>query len=197
MIWFHHAIPFERIQYGEIIGCKEKSDDDFYLPAFEWLSGEVGFWPIFLAVGKPSDVYMTGYQNNWRRFLGHRAIYPKTGKMYFRKVYAKPMQNIVLFSFRHVEGVYTDYDAWHFALGAYGNRPQRELTKQEHQQIFKKSWSQSRWHKLAEKQSYVQLVTGKLDLRTAYRVWVRNKATKKALEKMGFKNVKIKRIPVG
>jgi hypothetical protein len=193
-VWYHHIVPFHRVKYDVIVPVREYSDDQWFIPAYEWLHDRLGFWPLFVAVGIPSDVSMTGYQSNWRRFLGGTFQGKRYNKIYVKKGEAP---NYVLFSFRHVEGVFTDYMSWHFVLGARGNRPQEDVTDNECRQLFKKSWPRSRWlHKARKERSEVQLIAPSLDLRTACRIWCRNKATKKALEKMGFRNVRVKRIPV-
>ena len=39
--------------------------------AYQWLEHEVGFYPLFLAVGGTLDaISMTGYQDQWRRKRG-------------------------------------------------------------------------------------------------------------------------------
>jgi len=178
------------VVFGEIKPSREHSDPE-YLKSIEWLEKEVGFYPLFLAVGTTDeDLRMTGYQDNWRVKV---ASSYKDGKQVgeYRKKGEFPNQ--VLFSFNEVDGIFTDYQGWHIALNSAWNN--YNISKQDKRYIFKYSWPRSKWiRKALDDAMGVQLVAPRLDLRLADRVMVRNNTTKKQLEETGFNNIEVKRI---
>ena len=69
-VLYHHCRPFESVVFGTVLAEKEFFDPDLK-GAYEWLEKEIGFYPIFLSVGtRERDLYMTGYQDNWRVLTG-------------------------------------------------------------------------------------------------------------------------------
>jgi len=183
-------MELEDVVYGEIENERKKSKDefdDFYFKAYEWLESELGFYPLFLAVGETDeDIRMTGYQNQWKRILSTGPA----GKEYRRK---GEFPNSVLFSFESVEGVFMDFEYWHLALNA-GNR-NYELSDYEKRLIFKPSWEKSKWLRKAKRDPHsVQIATSSLDLTSARRVCVRNRETEYKLRELGFGNVEVRRL---
>lgn len=184
MLQYHHCRSLDNVVYGEIKAYPEYSDPDFK-GAYFWLKKEVEFYPLFLAVGiSDQNIRITGYQGQWKRLL----LEGPNGNEYRKK---GEFPNDVLFSFREVEGIFMDYFAWHFVLNAY---PKYEITDYEKRQIFKSSWSKSKWLRKARKDYPVQLVTSTLFLPNAERIWVRNRQTRNLLESMGFKNVEVRKL---
>lgn len=163
---YHYCMPMAKVRYGVLVPDPAYSDPDL-LPAYQWLEKEVGFFPLFLAVGSSIEsIRMTGYPNQ---------------------------KDNVLFSFNNVEGIFMDYGYWHIVLNAgYRNY---QISKREKSWIFKYSWSQSRWLKKAEKEPHsVQLVARELDLRRAKRIWVFSQFFREELEKLGFQNVRVRKM---
>ena len=183
---YHHCRSLDSITYGEVRANPKYFDPDFK-DAYIWLKEEIGFCPLFLAIGTTNDdILMTGYANQWRRIISEGP----NGKEYRKK---GEFPNNVLFSFEEVDGVFTDYGYWHLALGSYRDN----ITDYEKRLIFKPSWPKSKWLRNSKKRlQSVQLVTPRLYLPDAKRIWVRNKQTQKVLERMGFDNIKVKRIPI-
>lgn len=184
---YHHARPLEFVEYG-VVKQKMGIDSDFEL-AYKWLEDEVGFPPLFLAVGKQEvDIRMTGYQGQFSRLL-------EIGKDYKKYRKKDELVNQVLFSFSDVEnGVFTEYHDWHIALNAIPNGD--KVGKWANKLIFRKTWDKEKWLEYADKKPHsVQIVVPELDLRKANSVWVRNKLTQKKLQLLGFKHVEVKRIP--
>ena len=184
-------MDLEHVVFAEIFRNEKQVDVDdlyFFKDAYKWLEKEVGFFPIFLAVGTTlNDIRMTGYQGQWGRFLSWS---PEEGGKYRKK---GEFPNRVLFSFDEIDGIYMDFDAWHLVLNSQHNNYQ--LTEYEKRLMFRYSWSKADWLRRARKDpESVQLVTPKLDLRKSKRIEVRNKSTKKKLEEIGFTNVKVNRI---
>lgn len=182
MLQYHHSRNLDSIIFGEVSSHLDYFDPDFK-DAYLWLEKEVGFYPLFLAVGTTEeDIRMTGYQDNWRVKISDWE-YRRTGKF----------PNIVLFSFESVDGIFMDFDYWHLVLNAgYKNY---QMTDYEKRLIFKPSFSKSKWlGKAKEDPHSVQLVTPALYLPDAERIWVRNQQTKKLLESMGFENVEVRRL---
>ncbi len=184
---YHHARPLEFVEFG-IVRQKMGIDSDFE-PVYKWLEEEVGFTPLFLAVGKQEEnIRMTGYQGQFARLL-------ERGKDYRRYRKKGEIDNQVLFSFSDVQnGVFTEFHDWHIALNAIPNGD--KVGKWANKLIFRKTWDKEEWLDYADKKPHsVQVVVPELDLRTADSVWVRNKETQKKLQLLGFKHVEVKRIP--
>lgn len=189
MLLYHHCMDLENVVYGEIKANPKYSDPDFKR-AYGWLEKEVGFYPMFLAVGtKRYDILITGYDTQWKKIT--LSSY-RDGKVINTLRKKGEFPNWVLFSFDNMEGIFTDYEYWHCVLGG-----DNTANKNERKWILKPSWGKARWLRKARKDpGSVQLVTDKLDLRNAKRVWVRNENTKNNLEDMGFSKVNVRRIPV-
>jgi hypothetical protein len=180
MLEYHHCRCLESVVFGEIKANPTYFDKDLK-DAYFWLEKEVGFYPIILAVGKTDeDIRMTGYQNQFGRILTESS----KGNTYRKK---GEFPNDVLFSFENVDGIFMDYMYWHIVLNSsYKNY---QITDYEKRLIFKPSWNKTDWLRKAKKNPHsVQLVTSKLYLPYAKRIWVRNKDTKETLEEKGFNN---------
>jgi len=52
---YHHCIPASRVTCGSIRADRSLSDPEF-LPAYEWVEDQLGFFPLFLAVGAFDDI---------------------------------------------------------------------------------------------------------------------------------------------
>lgn len=199
---YHHCTDLENIVYGEIKADPKYSDEDL-LGSYKWLEGKIGFFPLFLAVGETEeDIRMTGYQNQWRRFIATRNVGRREDGTYIQKnVYRKKGEfpNYVLFSFNAVDGIFTDYDLWcDIICYIRDGVPQYDYTDCRRRQLFKPSWPKSKWLRKAKKDPHsVQLVTQKLYLPDADRIWVRNKKTQRLMGEKGFENVEVRRILVG
>ena len=189
---YHHCMPFSQVHFGTITADPAYSDSDF-LSAFEWLKQEIGFFPHFLSVGNSETVIRkTGYADNWRVF-DHGEF---TGNGYQKFYHQKgEFPNLILLSFDDVEGVFMDDLSWNIAINACMNK--KPVSKQVIKMILKPSWDKRRWIRAAEKRSHwVDLLTPRLSLDRASRVYVRNQATKKSMENSGFRNIRTLRIPV-
>ena len=179
---YHHCRNLESVVFGEVKASPNYSDKDFK-GAYRWLEKEVGFYPLFCAVGTTDeDIRMTGYQDNWRVKISSDE-YRKKGEF----------PNQVLFSFKDVDGVFMDYDAWHLVLNS--TRNDYKMSDYEKRLIFKPSWQKSKWlMKAEEKPHTIQLVTPTLYLHKADKISVRNDMTKKELGDKGFQNIEVKRV---
>jgi hypothetical protein len=172
------------------------ADQDF-LPAYRWLKDVIGFFPIFFSVGKNlHDLYMTGYNTQFCTYecwgFGNKG--PRR----------RNQPNLVLFSFKNVTGVFTDFDVWEYFLKKSIDEPKFLKLMREHSEakkyilnkLFKKNWTKKRWIEEAIECPYeVQLLSKTIDVRRADRVLCRNQATKEYLEEHGYKNIHILRIP--
>ena len=194
MLQYHHCRDLESVVFGEVKG-NPKYSDPIFRKAYFWLKKEVGFYPLFLAVGSSEDsLHMTGYQDQWRRVIGTENVGRRKDGRYIQKnVLRHTHPNYVLFSFENIEGVFMDFDFWHLALNAAMNR--RDVSEYEKRLIFKPSWTKSRWLRKAEEHpDTVQLVSPKIYLPDAKRILVRNQETAKTLELMGFENIEVRRL---
>jgi hypothetical protein len=189
MLQYHHSRSLDGVVFDSVVADPSRSDSHLR-GAYEWLEQEVGFYPLFLAVGvDEDDLRMTGYQDNWRVRTSLRYEDGKRKGTYRGK---GEFLNNVLFSFEDVGGVFMDFDSWHIALNS---APDYDLTDYQKRLIFKPSWSMADWLRSARKETHsVQLVVPELYLPDAGRILVRNRKTKKGLESMGFENVEVGRI---
>jgi hypothetical protein len=185
-------MPLSQVTFGPVHADPAYSSPDF-LPAYEWLADQIGFFPHFVSVGTDNDaLYRTGYQDQWRVWDGGDFV---NGT--FRKNYRKKGEfpNEVLLSFEHLDGIFMDYMSWHIAINACTNG--RSVSKSETKMILKPSWTDSRWLRAAAKQTHtIDLLVRELPINTAAGVWVRNRATQKVMEQKGFKNVEVARIRI-
>jgi hypothetical protein len=74
-----------------------------YQPAYEWVADQVGFWPLFLAVGETHDALLTTYQPRFRH----------------NRLPSRPRTN-ALFSWSSPPGelTYMDDMEWHIVLNS-------------------------------------------------------------------------------
>lgn len=193
MLLYHHCRLLESVSYGEIVADSTYSNPDFK-EAYGWLEKEIGFYPLFLAVGiSENDIRMTGYQNNWRRFIGTEKI--EDGKLVRKYRRGGEFPNEILFSFKLVDGIFMDYDYWHIALNAVGYKD--IITDHEKRLIFKPSWRKTQWLNKAKYEPHsVQLAAPRLYLPAASLISVRNKSTQLMLKMRGFQNIEVRRIRV-
>lgn len=193
MLRYHNCMSLEDVIFGEIKANPKKSDPDLR-GAYLWLEREVGFYPLFFAVGSTEDdIRMTGYERQWNKIIGSEVIgMRENGTFIQRYILRDTFPNYVLFSFEKLDGIYMNYDYWHLVLNAENRDYQ--ITDHEKRLIFKPSWSKSKWLREARKEPHsVQMVTPAMYLPDASRSWVRNQQTKKHLEQMGFYDVEVKR----
>ena len=196
MLLYHHCIPVSQVVYQRIFADRSFTDQDFK-DAVSWLERKVGFYPLFLAVGSAEeDIRMTGYHIQWARIAGTEITGKapdghNTWKHMLKK--SGEHENYALFSFEHVDGIFTDYDYWHCVLNS--SHCNYLIPQYIQQRIFKPSWKPAGWFRKAEDHPHtVQLVSESLDLPDAKRVWVRNKEAKRYLQSLGFSNVEVHRI---
>ncbi len=189
--YFYHVIEFAAVSRSVLQPQLEFSDSD-WIPAYQWLEKEIGFYPLFLAVGDGDAAYVTGYQNQWRVHIGGNMV---DGKYVPKKRKAGEFPNFVLLAFPQsaLQGCFTDYPWWNIVLTDV--LCQRAIGPGLHRYLFKKSWSRSKWLRTANRDgSAVQLLVPELDLSKAAFVWARNKKSAQALRDMGFENVSVKRL---
>jgi hypothetical protein len=160
--------------------------------AYAWLAREVGFWPLFLAVGESDDDRrMTGYQNQWSR----SPYWAPPGRP----------RNLVLFSWRQPPAgvVHCCYDHWHIVLngvrscgGPHDLRVELDDPRTT-SWVMHRSWSQADWLRYGRRwPGQVQAVAPMLDLATADLVWAPSERAARTLEAMGFPRVDVRRLRV-
>lgn len=223
---YHHARPLEFSAYDLILPQRRityEPEDEYPEKIFSWLEERLGFYPLFMAVGRTqTDRYMTGYQTQFdRRLLNQGAVVEN---------------NLVLFSYQKPppRGIYTDYHIWErdfyindiddftdnrrinlyetmltkrvqageltedeaqTKLFAYiDNLPLTSVTKSAISSLFRPSWNHNDWVSYANRNPHsVQYVVPQLDLRDADLVVVRNKETEKEMKNRGFSHVVVER----
>ncbi len=164
---FHHARDLPYVRHGVVRhsplsgllaapdcsgGCERPNDpfhDALWMDAaYAWVAERVGFWPVFLAAGAgDEDRWMTGYQDQWRRAPAARGE-------------EKPRASKVLFSWGAPPPgtVFMDFLAWHMVLNSVEVSPEdphrprlRPLPGFYERQIWKRSWRQSGWMRMARR----------------------------------------------
>ena len=190
---YHHCMPLSQVAYTPIHADPAYSAGSYLVPAYEWLAEQIGFFPHFVSVGMNRDaLYRTGYQDNWRVCSGGEFVNNQYQKTY-RKSGEFP--NNVLFSFDNLEGIFMDFDYWHIAINECTNGG--NVSKREMDWILKPTWTQKRWLRAATDQTHsVDLLVPEIPLNKSAKVQVRNRATQKIIETMGFHNVMISRLRV-
>jgi len=149
---------------------------------YAWFRQKIGFWSIFLTVADRYDAYvLEGYHLNW-----------KSGEK-------DQDSNYVLFSFEELRGIFVDNNWREYMLVNAVHYNKQEINRMmglvRERWLFKPAWSKEKWLKFSNN-NLVRLACKELDLRNAKRIWVRNKQTRRALERMGFSDVQVHRIPV-
>jgi hypothetical protein len=165
---FHHADEVGYCVPGEIIppDLEVKAGNIFaadYANLVNWLSGEIGFQPVFMSVGRFDD----------RRTVGITQYYNY-----------KP----VLFSYSDtLGGVFTDYKVWENILFGLVESP-----SDARDQLFRPNLTREDWIKksLAEPGS-VQLLVPSLDLSKADKICARTHSQVDELAELGFEVRKI------
>lgn len=189
--YFYHAIDLEAVSRSVLRPQVEFSDSE-WVSAYRWLEKEIGFYPLFLAVGDESAAYVTGYQNQWRVHIGGSII---DGNYVASKRKAGEFPNVALLAFRQgdIQGCFTDYQWWNIVLtDVLCGRP---IGPALYRYLFKKSWSRSKWLRTANGDGHlVQMLVPELDLSKAAFLWARNEKSAEALRAMGFENVSVKRL---
>ena len=182
-LYFHHTRSLKHCTNGLV---SPFTPDDLYEAENRWLERELGFYPIFLAVGDTEmDIRMTGYENQWVRKIGTKTYRQKGDP-----------QNDVMFSYYDLpHGVFLDYQDWFLVLN--GSHINYQLTESERRSLFKRSFTKADWFRKAKIQPHsVMYVTPNLDLTKADHISVRNCRTKRYMEQSGFTNVNVVRIKV-
>ena len=184
---YHHCIPIDACQPKIIEPFEhpeeEDIDDPLYI-AYRWLKTELGFYPLFLAVGNTeANIRITGYHEQWLK--------KEPGK--------NKIDNRALFSFKELPpgAIFNDWNYWGNVVVNNGYK-NFQLSDYERRRFFKTSWKTSRWLNAASIDPFkVQLVVPQLDLAAADLISVRNIKTKTELQKRGFTQpIEVRRILV-
>ncbi|MEI7649783.1 MAG: hypothetical protein WCJ47_08790 [Methanomicrobiales archaeon] len=135
---------------------------------------------------------MTGYEDNWRIRTGGEFVNGTYNKIYWQK---GDFPNLTLFSFEKIDGIFMDFMSWHIALNACMNG--KSVTPAEQRMIFKPSWTRSHWIRAALTGTHsVQIIAPELPLQIVKRGYVRNIKTRQLLNRMGFSEIKVRRLKV-
>jgi hypothetical protein len=191
----YHCIPLDQVVADTIVADAKYTEDDTDRSSYTWLAGQVGFYPIFLALGNKNIIWMTRYNCQFGR-PGPKWVYRVGEDKPVRVVAEKPRHtfNYVLFEFPlsalAERLVFTDYSYWCTINGDFASAKRNPVWVKR---TFKRSWSRRRWLEYATSGENVQLIVPDLDLRLCQRVWVRNERTRNKLARMGFENIGIKR----
>ncbi|MBK7747820.1 MAG: hypothetical protein IPP57_08705 [Candidatus Obscuribacter sp.] len=190
-----HSMSLSQVTFDRMVADPKYSDSD-YLPAYRWAETRLGFFPLFLAVGTDESIGMTGYSNQWRRFLGNERDASGALNKVYRKRGEYPSNVLFVFDSEDIaEAVFTDYMAWHLVLNETMNGG--TVSERYASMVLKRSWSRARWLLYSWRHAHsVQALVPALDLRQAKAVWVRNEKARRKLVAMGFANVQVKRLPV-
>lgn len=160
-----------------------------YQPAYQWLEDRVGFWPIWLSVGRVnsnSTLNMTSYLAQ------------------FSEVYPTPPR--ILFSWEDMNPVFLAYTNWHIVLNCicypkadelHKRRTLYEVPRGYEKRILRSSWPKKKWIKEALNNLDVQAVVPSLDLGSADSIRCPDVEAKEDLIQRGFdeKKILVRRYP--
>ncbi len=169
--YFYHVIDLSAVSRS-ILRPQVQFSDREWVPAYQWLEKEIGFYPLFLAAGDLDAAYVTGYQNQWRVHIGGTMA---DGKYQPKMRKAGEFPNLVLLAFPQsaLQGCFTDYPWWNIVLTDV--LCQRAIGPGLYRYLFKKSWSRSKWLRSANRDGHAaQLLVPELDLSKAAFLWARN-----------------------
>jgi len=189
-------MPLDQVSFGEIVADPKYSTDEYFARSYRWLLRKIGFWPHFFAVGNDESVGLTGYDNQWRVYLGNDWSADGTTKRVYRRKGEAPNNVLLVYPFDALPSpVFSDYGNWHIVLNT--DVDNEELSDRVCRLVLRPSWSATDWLRHASRNPCdIQMVVPSFDTRKACEVWVRNQATRRKLERMGFRNVIVKRLPV-
>lgn len=197
-ISYWHCMPVNLIS-GPVLVPEPKFSDSDYLPGYKWLEKRIGYFPLFMAAGnEDSAPYNAGYNNQWRVVLSSRYCKKKKRVIAISRRAKGDVLNFAMFRFDKLPEVCCFLDSSWWSVGVLTPHLNNEVPREsEVRCVLKRSWSHARWlREIKNDKISAELVVPKLDLRDAVEVWVRNKKAKAHLEKLGFKNVQVRRIPV-
>jgi hypothetical protein len=192
----YHCMPLEFVRPHEFVSHRSMTEESELSGAYHWLKNQVCFDPIFLAYGNEEGYLDTGYNKQWSVILSEHQTADGTYYKEYRK--AGEFPNDVLFLFRYEDlsdVIHIDTYAWECCL-VHLVGGDEEPPKADARTLFRRSWTPRQWKRLAAgSPKAVQLLVPKLDLRKAFQVWTRNKATAKQLQSLGFSDVIVNRVP--
>ncbi len=186
-IGFYHARPMAFVTHGEVRQSKGHEDLHFK-PTYEWLAKKLGFYSLFLAVGKPEDaIRITGYPNQFSRS--------------WSAAMSSESHNNVLFGYDSLPlARFSDYDNWHIILNSViypsdGLHPPylSEISDHVSRLVLKPSWKPSDWLRAVRNgTTNVQAHVETLNLAEADVIWCRSQSSKRELIKRDFDEDRIK-----
>ncbi len=191
------SMPLDRVEFGQVSPDRFE-DDPFEGRGALWLQDKIGFYPqvLYFADSNQMAADYSGYSQQWRRWWHDFGSDDRPAKVHAQK--GNPRNQVLaVFKLSALERpVFIDDEQYCHVLNDVGNhRPIKGV--QLEQRIFKRSWKTSDWLRLARQEPIsVSTLVPHVDLREAVELWVRNKATKRSLEAMGFHNVCVKRLHV-
>ncbi len=197
-ISYWHCMPVNLIS-GPVLVPEPTFSDTDYLPGYKWLEKRIGYFPLFMAAGnEDSAPYNAGYNNQWRVVLSSRYCKEKNRVISLERRAKGDAPNFAMFRFDERPKVCCFLDSAWWSIGVLTpHLNNEEPQEREVRSVLKPSWSHARWVREIKKDKIgIEMVVPQLDLRDAVEVWVRNKRAKQHLEKLGFKNVQVRRIPV-
>jgi hypothetical protein len=191
------SLPLDAVRFGKVRPAWGE-EDIWDRRASLWMSKQIGFYPqaLFFAKNQKIAAQFAGYTEQWRTWWHD---FDQSGKIVKVQQKKGAPRNRVLAVFtvdKLTKPVFIDSDPWCQITNEVANR--RKYTGvQLLNRMFKRSWNASHWLRYANKHPYwVWVLAPFIDLRVADQYWVRNHATRRKLEAMGFKNVKVRRFPV-
>lgn len=206
-LYFYHVVPLEQLgafDNKSILTADPVFSDEEFKPAYLYLQQTLGFYPLFFAVGEANEaidndggaVRVTGYQNQWRRWLGgehvdgvYRKRYRQAGEAPNLVLFALPVESLV----GQLDTAFTDYTWWNIALGDLLNG--RPVERQCERILYKRSWANHRWLARARKDGHdVQFLSNRLDFSKVEFVWTRNRKTACVMREKDFERVEVKRL---
>lgn len=196
-VYLFHGRDLNEVTCGVVYPNKEHPHNPDQVPKYQWLEKQIGFWPLWLAVGSRKAAYFTRYHYNWTSGYG----WNERGHLDWKPWKKGEAPNRVMFIFdpNCIDGVFVDYMSWldlgmcmrHTTAGVVVENVDDQLKKR----ILLDGMTREEKMQYSYKNPlYLNYVTQNLDLRKALAVWCRDEATKQKLEQMGFTKVQVVRI---
>ncbi len=189
-VYLFHGRDLDEVAYDIVLPNKEHPHNPDQIPKYKWLEKEIGFWPLWLAVGSRKAAYFTRYHYNWTSGYG----WNEKGHLDWKPWKNGEAPNRVMFIFEPdtIDGAFIDYSAW-LDLGAklIRSEPSPVEDRLRNRLLLSGMTREEKLRYSYEHPLDLNYVTPGLDLRKAIVVWCRDEETKLKLEKMGFTNVQV------
>jgi hypothetical protein len=192
--------------------CRWQLERSLWHPAYTWVEEEVGYYPVFLAVGAGmGSQRQTGYARQWKRELAEakdefsdRVLFTWSSRPHeaTRHMLWEPWDDIVQAMIAAYDSPHDTARGWRAAPGlvlqARREFEEHVLSPRERERMWACERTDRGWLRVARRPGTVQAVAPELDLRTADLVRCRSQRSRRELIEKGFdeRSLLVERWPV-